>query len=83
MRYIVDLPAEDWPTLPEPGELVAELTGRHALPVTVISAGRVGDLVRLELDAPARQIINTTLPDRPHVPGYRASGSLTAPGTRT
>ena len=42
MRYTVDLPAADWPTLPEPGELVAEMTsGGHARPLTVLAAERL------------------------------------------
>jgi len=58
MRYTVDLPAADWPTLPEPGELVAEMTsGGHARPLTVLAAERLDfDMVRLVLDVPSRTI---------------------------
>jgi hypothetical protein len=57
MRLTVDLPVADWPTLPQPGDTVAEVTsGTYALPLSVITAERLGETVRLELDAPARTI---------------------------
>jgi len=83
MRYTVDVPAADWPTLPDPGGTVAMLIGASTVrPVWVVSAEQRDDRLRLELDDRTAQILpwGAGVPDDP---GDQDRGHLTVTGMST
>jgi len=86
MRLTTSVPASLYPTPPVPGDQVPVVyTHTQVMVGRVISAELIDDQLQLELEVPALDVAawGASPPPRRHVLGYRSSGRLTGPDTRS